>query len=91
LAEIEPVFVEYCLRLAKMGCALNKEQVLTLSTDLIHGTKYAKQLVEFKRMLRLPENKDSEKVIIGEGWYQNFMKRNNEALTRQRLRVKDAK
>jgi hypothetical protein len=52
-----------------MDCSLNKEQVLTLSTDLIHRTKYAKQLVEFKQMLRLPENKDLEKVIIGEEWY----------------------
>jgi hypothetical protein len=51
LAAIEPMIVEYCLRLAKIGCALNKEQVITLAEDLIHGTQHASKMVKFKEML----------------------------------------
>jgi hypothetical protein len=62
LAEIELVIVDYCVRLPTIGCALNKEQALTLLTN---GTKYAKQLMAFKKMLRLPElttNNQTDKV-----------------------------
>jgi hypothetical protein len=94
LAEIEPVIVDCCLRLATMGCALNMDQVLTLSTDLIQGRKCAKQLMELKKMLRLPElttNNQTDKVKIGEGWYCNFMNQHKDTLMQQILQVKDAK
>jgi hypothetical protein len=54
LSEIEPNIVEYSLRLAKMGNALNKDQVMIFSTDLIHGTKYSRLLLNYKKILWLP-------------------------------------
>jgi hypothetical protein len=98
LADVEPVIIQYCLRLATMGAALSKDQVMSLATDCIHKTKYAKQLADFKRILRLPvvhkkdtDNNQTDKVSVGVGWYRNFMNRHSDKLTRQRLRVKDAK
>jgi hypothetical protein len=55
-------------------------------------------MVKFKKTLKLPgihkvdkDNNQLDKVKVGVGWYRNFMKRNKDKLTRQRLRVKDAK
>jgi hypothetical protein len=49
LKDIEPVIVEYCLRLARNGSPIDKGQLLMLAASLIQGTHSAEQLKEFKR------------------------------------------
>lgn len=44
---VEPYIVEYCIRLANMGAALDKDQVLTLANSVIDGTEFRKKLMDF--------------------------------------------
>jgi hypothetical protein len=49
LADIEPLIVEWCLRMARIGMALTKSNVVALATDLIAGTVHARKLKRFKK------------------------------------------
>jgi hypothetical protein len=37
LAEMEPILVEYCIRLARIGQALTKDQLVGLAISMIEG------------------------------------------------------
>jgi hypothetical protein len=41
LNEVEPLLVELCIQMAKIGEALTKENVMDLATELINGTEHA--------------------------------------------------
>jgi hypothetical protein len=90
LIEMEPLIVEWCEGMAKLGMALNRENVVELATDLIQETETAAKLVDFKEKRKL-EAKVGEKVVIGTSWYKAFMKRNKDLLKRARCKVKDQK
>jgi hypothetical protein len=47
LHEMEPLIIEWCERMAKIGMSLNRSNVIELVTDLIQETVYAKKLVAF--------------------------------------------
>jgi hypothetical protein len=68
---ISPLFliVEYCIRLARMGSALTKEEVMQLANDLIKDTVHAKKLKEYKLNRGLSYNKDN---LVGDAWYCGF-------------------
>jgi hypothetical protein len=94
LKNVEPIIVEYCVRLARIGNALNKDQVISLAEDVIHGTSIANDLAKFKSDRKIKDIyhhsiDNQQRVIVGEGWYNNFMKRNKYKIKRQRLKVKD--
>jgi hypothetical protein len=92
LHAIEPIIVQYCIRLARIGSALNKDQVIMLAEDLIHNTPSAINLLEFKRkrgIQNLYHLGDTQKVIVGNGWYKRFMERNKKVIIRRRLKVRD--
>jgi hypothetical protein len=92
LQDIEKIIVQYCIRLARIGSALNKEQVIMLAEDLIHGTPSATNLMEFKRqrgVKNLVHSDGKNKVIVGRGWYKRFMERNKHVIIRRRLKVRD--
>jgi hypothetical protein len=94
LKNVEPILVEYCIRLARIGNALNKDQVISLAEDVIHGTSIANDLAKFKTARKIKDIyhqsiDNQQRVIVGEGWYNNFMKRNKDKIKRQRLKVKD--
>ena len=61
LSTIEPIIVEYCLRLANMGAPLSGDQVICLADSLISGTKIQESLIEFKK------NELDKKIDI---WYK---------------------
>jgi hypothetical protein len=42
LNDIETLLVEWCIKMAKIGQAVTKENVMDLATKLIEGTTYAK-------------------------------------------------
>jgi hypothetical protein len=67
--------------LARIGNALNKDQVLSLAEDVIRGTRTATDLAQFKKQQQIIDIyhkaiDNQQKVIVGEGWYRNFMRRN---------------
>jgi hypothetical protein len=90
LACIEPLIVEWCLKMATIGIALNKKNVLELVTELIAGTEASKKLEEFKKKRNLP-TRDGETIVVGQRWYESFIKRNKDVLKRGRCKVKDQK
>jgi hypothetical protein len=49
LNKVEKIVVNYCIRLAQIGSALKKEQFSLSAEDLIHQTKAATDLVQFKQ------------------------------------------
>jgi hypothetical protein len=94
LMNVEKIIVEYCVRLARIGNALNKDQVMSLAEDVIHGTQAATKLAEYKTKRQITDIyheqfENQRKVRVGEGWYKNFMRRNKDKIKRQRLKVKD--
>jgi hypothetical protein len=46
---IEPELVKWCIKLARMGAPLTKEQVHNLARELIAGTELETRLLEFKK------------------------------------------
>jgi hypothetical protein len=58
--------------MAKIGQAFTKENVMDFATELIEVTEHA---IEFKKKRNLRTKDDGEKVIIGDRWYNGFMKR----------------
>jgi Tc5 transposase DNA-binding domain len=89
LEELEPLIVEWCIRLARIGQPLNKRDVMELSTELIRGTKYAEKLKAFKKKRNIQGK--NETVVLGERWYRQFIKRHGHLIKRRRCKVKDAK
>jgi hypothetical protein len=53
LDAMEPLLVEWCIKMAKIGQALTKENVMDLATELIEGTEHANKLEEFKKKRNL--------------------------------------
>lgn len=90
LASIEPFVVETCIRLANMGAALTKDQVLALVNSFIEGTEMRNDFINFKAKRKLYCNQ-SDTAVVGEGWYQGFMRRNSNKIIRKQGRIKDIK
>jgi hypothetical protein len=90
LKELEPLLVDACIKMANIGMALKKEDVIELAMDFIEGTHVAEKLKKYKEKRKIVST-DGEKVIVGTSWYKNFLKRNTESLQRGRCKVKDVK
>jgi hypothetical protein len=50
VAKVEPILVEYCIRLSKIGKALDKKQVLLLVNSLIENNNCAKLVIAWKSL-----------------------------------------
>lgn len=89
LHEIEPLLVQYCLKLARIKQPLTKDRVISLAESLIKNTKYVDRMHDFnKNNHAYDPNSDT---IVGRRWYYGFLERNKEAICRQRGRVVDLK
>jgi hypothetical protein len=90
LIEIEPMLVEWCHKMAKIGMALNKTIVLELANKIIIGTTHASKLETFKKKQKV-KTRENNKVVVVDRWYRGFFKRNKKELIKGRCRVKDQK
>ena len=86
MAAIEHIIVDSCVRLAEIGCALTKYEVISLTEEIIKGTEHEKQLLDYKR-----KRKIKSKSVIGKKWYNGFMKRNEQNIKRGRCKIRDQK
>lgn len=86
LLEIEPVLVEYCIRLARIGQPLTKDQLTGLAISMIEGTSIEEKLNAWKKKYSHFNDKNE---LLGDGWYQGFINRNSLTLSRVRARMKD--
>jgi hypothetical protein len=82
--------VEWCLKMARVGMALTKNNVIELATDLISGTDASVCLEDFKQKRNLT-TRDGEKIVVGRQWYNGFIQRNREQLKIGKCKVKDQK
>jgi hypothetical protein len=86
LAEMEPILVEYCMRLARIGQPLTKDQLTSLAISMIEGTMVEEKVKVWKRTF---SNFNDTQDLLGGGWYRGFIKRNRFVLNRVRARMKD--
>jgi hypothetical protein len=89
LASVEPYIVDWCVRLANMGAALTKDQVISLADSLIERTSTRNDLITFKQKRGIEVCEEG--VVVGTGWYRGFMRRNSETIRTRQGRVKDMK
>jgi hypothetical protein len=75
LYEIEEMITDFCLRLARMGQGLAKEEVIELAGELIKGMVHEARLNMCKSLRGIGNGNG-----LGSGWYRGFLKRNREKL-----------
>jgi hypothetical protein len=85
LEEVEPVIVQYCLRLATIGKPLTRDQVTSLCIPLIKGTPTEEKLMQWKKRHNIW---NPDQPLVGLKWYNNYMSRYKVQLKRGRARFK---
>jgi hypothetical protein len=63
LKDLEPLLVDACIKMANIGMALKKEDVIELAMDFMEGTPVADKLKEYKDKRKI-NSTDGEKVIL---------------------------
>jgi hypothetical protein len=86
VAKMEPVLVQYCIRLCKVGKALDKQQVLLLANSLIKNNDCEKFVIAWKKSQGMY---DETKPLLGNKWYLSFLKRHSDKIRRGRCKVQD--
>ena len=79
LVDIEPVVVDCCTSLAKIGYAQTKNELIGLVQEFIAGTQYEIYLNDFKQARKI------ESKSLGMAWYIGFMKRNEACLKKNEI------
>ena len=75
MAEIEPLLVDYVVKLSDIGMPLNKGGVIELATSMISGLPLEEKVIAWKQKhIRYKDNQS----LLGDHWYNNFMDRNND-------------
>jgi hypothetical protein len=88
IKEIEPMILDWCIRLAKMGQALTRDQVVGLADEVISGTIHEQRLLEFKRKRGLSKgNSNEDERLLGTAWYKGFMDRHKDKIKRRKCRI----
>ena len=78
LSEIEPILVQYCVRLAKIGPPVTKDQLTRVALSMIKGTSIEEKIkAQKKNFSRFNESQN----LLGDQWYQSFLNRNKLALS----------
>ena len=85
LHDVEPLILEFCIRLAKMGTPLTKTTVLELANDIVSGTEVEELVADCKKLRKLQGTK------LGTAWYRGFLKRYEDDLSRNKTVIKDIK
>jgi hypothetical protein len=75
MKDVEPLLLEFCICLAKMGKPLTKLTVIELANDLVCGTEVEDQVMECKKVRKLNVTK------LGNAWYRGFLKCNQDELS----------
>ena len=86
MADVEPLIVEFCVQLARMGAPLDRGQVEILAYELVLGTETERKIREYKARHKLGGN-----TLIGRRWYSQFMKRHSAVIKRATTRIADGK
>jgi hypothetical protein len=74
---IEPVLVEFCIRLAATGSPMEKKEVLELAHSLIKGTASERNYIDW---LKKHSRYDPEQPLLTDDYYEGFWRRNESYL-----------
>ncbi len=77
LAELEPLLVDYCLKLSAIGQPLMKDQVMALVSSMIDNQELEEKVIAWKK--KHSQYKEGQ-PLVGNGWYQRFVNCNQEKL-----------
>ena len=102
LADVEPLIVDYCIKMGELRQPLSKDNVIALARDLIRGTEHAHRLKEWRQRFSFDPTSDGERkeddnatassdgdVTLSDSWYKGFMRRHKKRLMRVIARVGD--
>lgn len=87
IAPIEPIIVDFCVKLARMGSPLDRDQVISLTNDLLKNTNELERLKSYKQRHTSSNAVES----VGKKWYDNFMQRHDHIIKRVASRNSDVK
>jgi hypothetical protein len=75
MAEIEPLLVDYVVKLSDIGMPLNKGGGHRTGKSMISGLPLEEKVIGWKQKhIRYKDNQS----LLGDHWYNNFMDRNND-------------
>ena len=82
---VEEYIVSILNQMANMQQALCVSEGLALVNALIEGTKWEKNVIEFKKKRKWNEldDKGNKKQPLGKKWYKGFFKRNSHLLEKK--------
>lgn len=84
---IEPLMVQWCLKMAEIGQSLSRENVIELVNDLIKNTEFEQKYLAY--LEECNQQHLTSNGIIGHSWYNKFMKSNKQILHCGRCRPRD--
>jgi hypothetical protein len=80
MAPVEPVIVEYCVKLSRIGQPLTREEAVALAISLITGTELENTVIAWKK--KFSKYKDGD-PLLGVSWCRGFI--GGESQTKGRL------
>ena len=87
LAEIEPLIVQFCIAMARLGEPLTRTTVVALANDIIADNDHVKS----KLLSHRKTCKSDVGPKVGNKWNKNFMKRQSDKIAARAVLVKDKK
>ncbi len=88
MLEIELLLVDYILKLSEIGMPLNRGEVIELTTSMIAGQPIEEKVMAWKK--KHIRYNDSQ-AVLGTKWYNNFMNRDQDRLTRKKALIRDVR
>lgn len=88
MLEIEEMLVGIIEKLGLMNEPLNRSSIMELCDDIIRNTIHETRLRAFWEKRGIVK---VGKQLVGIGWYEGFLKRNQDKLTRKRVQIRDRK
>jgi hypothetical protein len=86
LSELEPLLVDYCIKLSEIGQPLTKAHVMALVASMIDDQELEKKVIAWKK--KHCSYKEGQ-PLVGDGWYRRFVRRNDDKLRRTKALVRD--
>jgi hypothetical protein len=86
LSELEPLLVDYCIKLSEIGQPLTKTHVMALIASMIDDQELEKKVIAWKK--KHSSYKEGQ-PLVGVGWYRRFVRRNDDKLRRTKALVRD--
>jgi hypothetical protein len=86
LNNLEPLIVQWCIKMSQIVISLTRENVKAIVNDMITGTSFETQFKEYNKKCKCTKKGNG---TIGISWYNRFMSRHKLTLKRGRCKPRD--